>query len=824
MKKIIFILLILFSSKLFCNNFESMIILLETKGIIVEEFDCMYDYDNDIIYINLKNYLNLIGAESLEIRNNHIQGIIEKNNYNIPIPQEFINIIGEDIYLTPSDMLILFQDDSGKWNSDTFSFKINPKNIETRIDYERVIKEQKSLISDNKGDEIKYINYSIGKSKWISPGIIGFTYNYNDITKSYNRDNTNLKLSYGTQFLKGDFYIDYDIIPESKLDYIQLRYPSLYKEYNLYIGDTGSQAPDGIPSSKIRGLTIAKGENFGTTKLDTLTIEGPTYGSTYIELYGNGNLIDFKNLSLGQNRYSFEEPKFYSRMNLSVKYYFQDGTSRIENINILNNNTLLAKGESDFIFQFGEVNNWNNNFFQIRNSFGFLDYLTLGAGIYSTDINSKKYDFLSFNPILLTRFGQIGLDYYYDFDNNSSSIKSEYRTNFGIFDYYFTYEKWSEALSYSQSISDKYETGISLNVGRNNFNINYQNYSYIDSDCYNKYSFFSNSISNEYLYLEPGRYNEIEFNYTTSFLYNIFFSFSNNYIWQDKQKTNSSQFKISYGGFNFFNLELGLNHILSKNNEDKSQSTSYNLNLTKNTKNFNSQLFVSHNENFGTIYGVNFTVYLDNLISGELNFVHDDNEISADLSIRKEFNLSSPLKNVRYDSSKDGFVTGIIFLDSNANGKFDCDDIPLNEVTILINGKKGISNKNGSYSVDGIPADEFLDVEVDSETLEAGLIPYYGNNKVKVRRSSNTELNIAIVEAGFIEGGVTEKFEDHEKLLLINSKNQIIATESISKQGGFVFSDIPPGKYHFKTLFSKKDFKNSIEVLAGEWSDNFILE
>lgn len=825
-KKLIILFCFIFYITSYCKNnvtnynYDTVILDININEIDIPEYEAIYDYENDILLIDIKDFLTTLGVKEFSINKNKIE--VFSNGKKQEFRADNFKNINKSYYLTPEEIIEVFDDKGGEWDSSQFKLYISPP-FETNIDIEKRLMVQREIMTENYAYNQIYEERIEGQGKFFSKGIVGLRYSYSDLFSDFNKDFNTLQLDYTNQLLKGDLYLQYNLLNEQKLNYIQWKYPNLYKDYNLYLGDVGAQTTEGIPGVSIRGISIAKTDNFGVSQDGNIYIEGDSKGATYAELYYDDNLLDFYMLPLGSTRYYFKESKVYGNLPLRVKLYFSNGETKEEDVRVLGDSSVLNQGETDFVFQYGEDDNKDQ--LVTRFAYGVSNFLTLGVSAYSIENSLTEYKILGVNPVLSTPIGTIFGVYYSDEDRGDNSYKIGYKKSFKNLGLYANYEKWGSGISLDKLYTEKQEIGLYFTIFKGVFDINYERFMNLGEEEWINFGGDTDYIL--FQNLKKGWYNEIETSYDYFANNDYSFRFRNRYVWNDESKNNYFNAGFIYDGFSTHSVGIYGDYIHNDYQGSKSSSIGYELRVSSKPYHRYSSLvdydlYAYYDEVRKFTFGVGFTVYFEKGVQIELPVEYYDKEIRAGINMRKEINLDMPLKNVKYSSLKAGYIRGKVFKDQNNNGVLDKNEEGIPNVIVYIDGEPVVTDKYGEYLYNGVSSESFSEVEIELETLEAGRIPKHKKIKIKPRAGSGLNYNIPTVQSSGIECFVGRKTSKFEKVQLINEKNQVIDVQPISK-GLVIFGEVPPGEYRFKTLYSNEDFTNKVILEKYDYRDDIEL-
>src|SRR5438309_2550420 len=143
-------------------------------------------------------------------------------------------------------------------------------------------------------------------------------------------------------------------------------------------------------------------------------------------------------------------------------------------------------------------------------------------------------------------------------------------------------------------------------------------------------------------------------------------------------------------------------------------------------------------------------------------------------------------------------VAGRVFLDQNGNGRLDPGEPLLPGVRVQVGTRSAAADSNGVFRVwDVVPFETIL-VSVDSLSLESPLtVPAYGSVSIVPGPNRFTLLDVAIVQAGVVEGRVVA--DGHGVpgvgLALVDRRSGARRTFTTFSDGGFYVLGVKPGDY-----------------------------
>ncbi|MGL5761395.1 MAG: hypothetical protein ACRCXS_08355, partial [Cetobacterium sp.] len=274
---------------------------------------------------------------------------------------------------------------------------------------------------------------------------------------------------------------------------------------------------------------------------------------------------------------------------------------------------------------------------------------------------------------------------------------------------------------------------------------------------------------------------------------------------------------VSYGGVSGFTMILQAN--IEKNEDLK---TDYSLKILGRRREFFSTGMeyvlgteLLYNEEEKSRFSIDFTMYLDKNIYVELPVSRNANkELSTGVVVEKTFDISNLKRDVGDRQVDNSWIYGKVYIDSNDNGKYDVEETVLPDVTVVVDGKKVVSDLNGEYIVPGLLPLENYKVEVDRKSIDPMLTQVIDKKKVQTRASIGTRYNIGVQAVSMVTGNIIpgEGISSQELIRILSMTN--IALEKNGElykeidpefDGMFFFENVLPGKYKMKFNYLGSD-------------------
>lgn len=183
--------------------------------------------------------------------------------------------------------------------------------------------------------------------------------------------------------------------------------------------------------------------------------------------------------------------------------------------------------------------------------------------------------------------------------------------------------------------------------------------------------------------------------------------------------------------------------------------------------------------------------------------------------------LPSSIKSVGFNNPNQGFVDIITYIDKNNNGKFDKEDVRVENVPIKCNWMNDniYTNRKGQVYSTGIDSGVY-NIKIDNDKLAATLIDYENETKmVRVESGKTTRVEFPLKSCvGNISGKVNIVDDFDRKMntkdfvvVLLDSKGEEKAYSTLDNNGEFYLSGIEPGIYFVqldKNIIEENNLQN----------------
>lgn len=183
--------------------------------------------------------------------------------------------------------------------------------------------------------------------------------------------------------------------------------------------------------------------------------------------------------------------------------------------------------------------------------------------------------------------------------------------------------------------------------------------------------------------------------------------------------------------------------------------------------------------------------------------------------------LPNGIQSTGFNNPNLGFVDIVAYIDKNNNGKFDKEDIKVDNVPIKCNwmNEDVYTNKRGRVSPSGIDSGVYY-IKIDNDKLAATLVDYENKTKiVRVEGGKTTRVEFPLKScAGNISGrvSITDDFDRHLDtkdfvVVLLDSNGEEKAYSTLDNNGKFYLSGIEPGIYFVqldKNIIEENNLQN----------------
>ncbi|MGL5932828.1 MAG: hypothetical protein ACRCY7_08000 [Cetobacterium sp.] len=779
------------------TQYEEAYIEIKSKSLKDDFFMVRYDFESDEIFIPIKGlfYFLEIYSVNIDLDKKVVEYQIDEKKYknNIKVGKSFI--LDGDLYVNLEGVEESFDFGELNWSSQDLKLILNPKFILPFEIRERG-KVERLRLNDKKDNQ--KVDYVEPEAKILSPGLLKLGYSMNDI-KSTNRQ---FNLEYGTQFLYGDFYINYNLEPDSEVRNTNLTYNNVYEENDFIIGDFYLKSPDFLNiGGLLRGVSFGEKNTYSSTSGNVTTIKGEAQGADVIELYQNDILLDYKRPT--EKNFIFEVRDRSYGGDYSLKIYYTNGQIENRKVYTVGDTKILNKNQWSYNFQGGQDRDDEEKTQIVGEiSYGATKNFTLGVGLLEVEsVGGRKYSVLKNELIYRMDFSSypilINFQNFYEYEQIENSYELRMSQKIKKYNLTLNHFRYSDYLGYEDGRKEYNSIGISRDFVNTRLGLGYQE-----------------EISNQTLKKETGYYVSLE---NRGFRNYSFFLDAEVNFDEENQKRYSFNPGISYSGISKFTT------ILQANIEgDKKFETDYSLKFLGRRNRFKDTSIeyvfsseIKYNEEEKSRFLLDFTIYFDDYIYLELPMSRREaGDYTVGINAEKVFDLGDVKRDVRDRQVDNSWIYGKIYIDSNDNGIFDEGETLLPDVALIIDGKRVTSDRNGNYFANGLLPLQSYKIEVDRKSIDPMLTQVIDKREVKTKASIGTKYDVGVQAVSMVTGNIipAEGISSQELIRILSMTNIALEKDGELYQeidpefdGLFFFESVLPGSYKMKFIYLGSD-------------------
>ncbi|MGL5702490.1 MAG: hypothetical protein ACRCW5_05080 [Cetobacterium sp.] len=779
------------------TQYEEAYIEIKSKSLKDDFFMVRYDFESDEIFIPIKGlfYFLEIYSVNIDLDRKVVEYQIDEKKYknNIKVGKSFI--LDGDLYVNLEGVEESFDFGELNWSSQDLKLILNPKFILPFEIRERG-KVERLRLNDKKDNQ--KVDYVEPEAKILSPGLLKLGYSMNDI-KSTNRQ---FNLEYGTQFLYGDFYINYNLEPDSEVRNTNLTYNNVYEENDFIIGDFYLKSPDFLNiGGSLRGVSFGEKNTYSSTSGNVTTIKGEAQGADVIELYQNDILLDYKRPT--EKNFIFEVRDRSYGGDYSLKIYYTNGQIENRKVYTVGDTKILNENQWSYNFQGGQDRDDEEKTQIVGEiSYGATKNFTLGVGLLEVEsVGGRKYSVLKNELIYRMDFSSypilINFQNFYEYEQIENSYELRMSQKIKKYNLTLNHFRYSDYLGYEDGRKEYNSIGISRDFVNTRLGLGYQE-----------------EISNQTLKKETGYYVSLE---NRGFRNYSFFLDAELNFDEENQKRYSFNPGISYSGISKFTT------ILQANIEgDKKFETDYSLKFLGRRNRFKDTSIeyvfsseIKYNEEEKSRFLLDFTIYFDDYIYLELPMSRREaGDYTVGINAEKVFDLGDVKRDVRDRQVDNSWIYGKIYIDSNDNGIFDEGETLLPDVALIIDGKRVTSDRNGNYFANGLLPLQSYKIEVDRKSIDPMLTQVIDKREVKTKASIGTKYDVGVQAVSMVTGNIipAEGISSQELIRILSMTNIALEKDGELYQeidpefdGLFFFESVLPGSYKMKFIYLGSD-------------------
>ncbi|MCQ8212451.1 hypothetical protein NON08_07930 [Cetobacterium somerae] len=770
---------------------------IKSKALKDDFFMARYDFENDQIYIPIKGlfYFLEVYSVNLDLEKKVVDFQIDNEKYKVLIKNGKSFVIDGDLYVEIKVLEDDFKFKKSSWSSQDLKLVLEPDFI-LPFEIREKGKVERLRLNDKKEDDI--FNLVKPEKQILAPGLLKINYSKNDLEGNGNQIN----LEYGTQFLYGDFYVNYSVEPESSIKNYNLTYNNVYKDNDLILGDFYIKTPDFLNiNGMVEGISFGEKNTYSSTVGNITTIKGEAQGADIIELYQSGVLLDYQRPM--EKNFIFEVRDRNYGGDYSLKIYYKNGQIETRKVYTVGDSKLLNEKEWSYNLQLGQEKNKRKKQSVNEVSYGLTKNLTFGLGALELESEkNRKYSMLK-NEIIykfnLSNSYPILINYqnFYEYEKQENSYEIRVNQKIKEYNLLLKHFNYSNFVAEENSIKQYNSIGISRDFLSTRIGFGYQEELKIDEKSKEKSYYISlenRSLRNFSLFLD------------------VEVTDSNK-----NKKSYSINPGISYGGVSGFTMVFQAN--IERN---ETLRTDYSLKILGRRRELMSTGIeymlgteLLYNEEEKSRFTVDFTLYLDRSIYVELpTSRREDGGINAGVTIEKTLDLSNLKRDIKDRQVDNSWIFGKVYIDSNDNGIYDDGETTLSDVALVVDGKRVVSDINGEYIISGLLPLENYKVEVDRKSIDPMLTQVIDKRKVQTRASIGTKYDVGVQAVSMVTGNINpgENVSSKELIRILSMTNVILEKNGELYQeidpefdGMFFFENVLPGKYEMKFKYLGND-------------------
>lgn len=779
------------------KQLDEAYIEIKSKSLKDDFFMARYDFENDQIYIPIKGLLYFLEIYSFDIdlERKKVEFQIDNEKYKAEIKSGKSFIIDDDIYVELKVLGEDFKFKSPMWSSQDLKLILEP-DFTLPFEIREKGKIERLRLNDRKEDET--FNLVKPENKILAPGLMKVNYSKNSLKDGENK----ISVEYGTQLLYGDFYMDYSIEPESSVKSYNLTYNDVYRENDVILGDFYIKTPDFLNvSGMVEGVSFGEKNTYSSTVGNVTTIKGEAQGADIIELYQGGILLDYQRPT--EKNFIFEVRDRNYGGDYVLKIYYTNGQIETRKVYTVGDSKLLGKNEWDYNLQLGTDRDNGKKQSVNEVSYGVSKNLTLGFGVLNLESEkNREYSILKNEFIYKLNMSNrypllVNYQNFYEYDKEENSYEIRINQKIKEYSLILKYFKYSNYIAEENDTKEYTSIGISRDFIWSRVGFGYQE-----------------ELKNNQKDKETGYYISLENRSMANFSLFLDAEVTNR---ENNQKSYSINPGVSYGGMSGFTV------IFQTNIEkDKKIKTDYSLKILGRRKEFRSTGLeymlgteMKYSDEDKSRFTVDFTIYLDRNIYIELpTSRREDGGVDMGITVEKTFDLSNLKRDVGDRQVDNSWIYGKVYIDSNDNDIYDEGETTLPDVTIIVDGKRAVSDSNGEYIIQGLLPLEKYKIQVDRKSIDPMLTQVNDKKRVQTRASIGTRYNVGVQAVSMVTGNINpgDNISSKELIRILSMTNVILEKDGELYQeidpefdGMFFFENVLPGKYEMRFKYLGSD-------------------
>ncbi|PKI03709.1 hypothetical protein CXF81_02255 [Glaciecola sp. 33A] len=817
------------------DYFNNMITLKVGRYLKLEFYEVKSDFDGGI-YLDVNDFLAMtelsqysqltIEGENIHL---HMAGSLfddtKARHINKEVKNLNIIIINERLYFDKQAISDLFPLKSIKWLPESYTLAIIP-DFNLPLDYQVAAQKRKRAIEEDKNsqEKLQQTDFFMPKDRrLVDLGMLKLRYDIDDMSTYFKngaqQNKGDVEAEYSSQLLYGDFNIRHNIYATGELQDISLKYPYIFKDKTVTIGDTFIQKNDILGyNTRIRGLSLSDNDYTVNRSGRDVTIRGKAPRNAVVEVYQNGKVADYQRIEGSEYQFTLE-----MRSNndaFKIKIYDRNGVLLEDrSVNVMQGRDFLSQGAWDYNFFYGqnpqgENKAWDDQKFGI--AYGVTNNLTYAFDYYDMRNEDKLYQYgkhmagYRFSNLVVPLVTKVS--YYDSLLDDSEGYIAEIKSELFSHKLSYSYERYSHELAQDENKDSYQEAEMSGNYGRSDYFFRFSSKKFQDRTE----SIYDSGLS-----------------YDVSKAIRINVDLGKTVRKQNQRQSNYTGeigFDYNQGDFTY--------NVDARYNQRRDAKWQYTARLRKRLRqnsNYAYQLEVSYDESDDVRLEMSFEYKFNDFLKTDANYRSNrEQQYKVRASYETVINLKKPFvaNNTKYPDS--GYVEGTIFVDKNANGKKDNDEVPIVGVGVGIGQNKVETNSSGIFYLSDVQPYRRNELHYDySGIMIDPTLTADRDQTVTLLPASGKKISVGLVPLSLIMGSIllpeaedkiTKKFFSYVEIV-VEKNNDYYTSITPEYDGFYVLQDLEPGKYKLKinylgseTIALEEEIL-SVVVLSGETGD-----
>jgi hypothetical protein len=817
------------------DYFNNMITLKVGRYLKLEFYEVKSDFDGGI-YLDVNDFLAMtelsqysqltIEGENIHL---HMAGSLfddtKARHINKEVKNLNIIIINERLYFDKQAINDLFPLKSIKWLPESYTLAIIP-DFNLPLDYQVAAQKRKRAIEEDKNsqEKLQQTDFFMPKDRrLVDLGMLKLRYDIDDMSTYFKngaqQNKGDVEAEYSSQLLYGDFNIRHNIYATGELQDISLKYPYIFKDKTVTIGDTFIQKNDILGyNTRIRGLSLSDNDYTVNRSGRDVTIRGKAPRNAVVEVYQNGKVADYQRIEGSEYQFTLE-----MRSNndaFKIKIYDRNGVLLEDrSVNVMQGRDFLSQGAWDYNFFYGqnpqgENKAWDDQKFGI--AYGVTNNLTYAFDYYDMRNEDKLYQYgkhmagYRFSNLVVPLVTKVS--YYDSLLDDSEGYIAEIKSELFSHKLSYSYERYSHELAQDENKDSYQEAEMSGNYGRSDYFFRFSSKKFQDRTE----SIYDSGLS-----------------YDVSKAIRINVDLGKTVRKQNQRQSNYTGeigFDYNQGDFTY--------NVDARYNQRRDAKWQYTARLRKRLRqnsNYAYQLEVSYDESDDVRLEMSFEYKFNDFLKTDANYRSNrEQQYKVRASYETVINLKKPFvaNNTKYPDS--GYVEGTIFVDKNANGKKDNDEVPIVGVGVGIGQNKVETNSSGIFYLSDVQPYRRNELHYDySGIMIDPTLTADRDQTVTLLPASGKKISVGLVPLSLIMGSIllpeaedkiTKKFFSYVEIV-VEKNNDYYTSITPEYDGFYVLQDLKPGKYKLKinylgseTIALEEEIL-SVVVLSGETGD-----